>query len=204
MMGMRYSWLFWPVFAANMIGAFYGFFFFYPSQLLSSPLYLWPFIPDCPLFALLFAISMILVRTGARHGLAHLFNFLVFAGSLKYGFWTVFVLVSYPEFYASTALGAFLSTALTLAHIGLFFEAFLLASYVRPRLWHVAAVLLFLLLSDYADYVWLTHPPIPSYALRLLFPLTIAMTLFFTLAGYWVMRNARRPLLPILAPSSSR
>ena len=65
----------------------------------------------------------------------------------------------------------------------------------------VMPVLGFMLLSDYADYVLLTHPPVPQYALPLLFPLTIAMSIFFTLAGYRVLRNAKRSLISLVEPA---
>jgi len=190
--------LFWLIFLANMGGAIYGFTLFYGQQLLSTPLPLWPFTPDCPLFALLFALSMLVVRSGMKGAFATLFNYLTFAGALKYGFWTVFVLTYYRPFYTVTPMQTALSTMLAVSHVFLFFEAFLLASYVRPKPWHLAALLGFFLLSDWSDYVWLTYPPVPEYALQLLFPLTVAMSLVAVIGGYLILRRAKRPLLPIL------
>ncbi|VVC03177.1 Uncharacterised protein [Candidatus Burarchaeum australiense] len=190
--------LFWLIFLLNVGGFIYGTFFFYPAQLAQTPLYLLLFVPDCPLFSLLFALSMLLVRFAPRR--FDLFNFLTFAGCLKYGFWTVFVLTAYPEFYYPVGLGALLSALmLILAHMGMFFESFLLASFVRVKPWHLVPVLGFFLLSDYSDYVLLTYPAAPTYALPLLFPLTVLMSIFFTLGGYLILRGAKRPLVRLLA-----
>jgi len=193
------SFLFWLIFILNVLGALYGFIFFYWQQLLTTPLHLLIFTPDCPLFALFFAISMLLVRYGVKNEFAQLFNFLTFAGALKYGFWTVFVLMAYPEFYYATSLQAVLSTLLLLGHVGLFFEAFLLPSLVRVKAWHLVPVLGFMLLNEYSDYVLLTHPLVPYYALPFLFILTAGASLLFTLGGYWILKTAKRPLLPILS-----
>jgi uncharacterized membrane protein YpjA len=188
--------LFWALVIGNLLGALYGFTLFYGGQLLSSPAWLWPFIPDCPLFSLLFAFSLLLVRYAP--GRFNLFNFLTFAGCIKYGFWTVFVLTYYKPFYAYSPFTTTMSTMLAASHIFLFFEAFLLASYVRPKAWHLGAVLGFFLLSDWSDYVWMTLPPVPQSALALLFPLTVAMSLFAAIGGYFILRRAERPLLPLL------
>jgi len=188
--------LFWLLFLANLGGALYGFIFYYGPVLLSAPPSLLIFIPDCPLFALLFALSMLAVRYAP--GRFNLFNFLTFAGCLKYGFWTVFVLTFFKSFYAPTPEDVPLAAMLVVSHIFLFFEAFLLASYVRPKLWHVLAVLSFMLLSDSVDYLLGAHPPIPSGSLPLMFQLTVAMSLVAVLGGYLILRRAERPLLPLL------
>jgi len=189
--------LFWALFLANLLGFLWGVLVFYPEQLAQTSPLLLVFVPDCPLAALLFAAALILVRFAP--GRFNLFNFLAFAFCLKYGFWTVFVLNSYFGDYSPTPFAALTSIFLILSHIFIFFEAFLLASLVRVKPWHIVPVLAFFLLSDYSDYVWLTHPSVPPSALQLLFPLTVAMCIFFTLAGYWVLRNAKRPLVRLMA-----
>jgi uncharacterized membrane protein YpjA len=195
------SFLFWAIFAGNLLGALYGFLFFYWQQLLATPLPFIIFIPDCPLFALLFAISMLLVRYApGRFGL---FNFLTFAGMLKYGFWTVWVLTIYRPFYASTPDAAFMSTLLLAGHVLLFFEAFLLASLVRVQPIHVAPILGFMLLSDFMDYFAGLHPTMPSSSLPEMFVLTVAMSLVSVLGGYIILRRAERPLLPILSAAQN-
>ncbi len=189
--------LFWALFLANLGGFLWGVLFFYPEQLAQTSPLLLLFVPDCPLAALLFAAALLLVRFApGRFGL---FNFLTFTFCLKYGFWTVFVLGAYFADYSPTSFAALMSVLLILSHIFIFFEAFLLASLVRVKTWHIMPVLGFMLLSDYSDYVWLTHPSVPPSALPLLFPLTVAMSIFFTLASYWVLRNAKRPLVRLMA-----
>lgn len=192
------NFLFWAIFAGNFLGALYGFFFFYWQQLLTTPLHLIIFVPDCPLFALFFAISMLLVRTRVDAEWAHLFNFLTFAGLLKYGFWTVWVLTNYHAYYAQSPEQAVLSTMLLIAHVFMFFEAFLLPSLVRVHPLQIAPVLGFMLLSDFLDYFGGLHPAMPDSSLPFMFTFTVAMSLVAVLGGYIVLRRAERPALPIL------
>ncbi|RLG20143.1 hypothetical protein DRN67_00735 [Candidatus Micrarchaeota archaeon] len=187
--------LFWLLFILNLAGVFWGFIFFYGEQFAQTTPALWPFLPDCPLFALLFALALISLKARIS---SNLFSFFVFAGSLKYGFWTVFVLSAYTHFYYQTPFQSFLSIALIIAHIWMCLQVFLLASLIKVKSWHLAPVLGFFLLSDYSDYVWLTHPIAPQSALPFLFPFTIALTLLATFGGYWVLKNAKRPLLRIV------
>jgi uncharacterized membrane protein YpjA len=95
---MKSKWLLLLI-AANLIGAAYGFVFFYGPSLWQTAFtqpWLLPFIPDCPLFTLLVAIAFVGVYTKTE---SKALNFLALAGALKYGFWTVFVLLFYGGFY---------------------------------------------------------------------------------------------------------
>ncbi len=185
--------LFWFVVAANLAGAAYGFIFFYGEALLSTPLHLIVFVPDCPLYSLLFAAALLLTRYGKEQ---RWFNYIVAASALKYGFWTVFVLASYPWFYFSGAM-AITYAVLLVAHIGLFVEQVLLVGHAKPTKAIVAAAFAWLLLNDYADYVLNLHPPLPHSEVGSVFIYTIAMTFAFTAVSALLFSRLKKPILDI-------
>jgi uncharacterized membrane protein YpjA len=181
--------LLWLLIAANLVGAAYGFFFFYGGTLWQTFFerpWLLPFVPDCPLFSLVAALAFIALYLKEKSpGL----NFLALAGALKYGFWTVFVLLLYGGFYFQQ--NPFLYSLLFWAHVGLFFEAFLLAGKSTRKLNVVLPVLGFLLLSDLADYVWQTHPPLPAEGVGFMFGASVLMTLGFSGAA-WLLAGKEK------------
>ncbi len=186
--------LFWPVFFLNIAGFLYGITLFYPLQLLSASPFLWIFIPDCPLFALTFALSLLFLRLGKRW---NFFYFLSFAGGLKYGFWTVFVLAFYSSFYFSPQT-ALMYGALFVAHIFLFLEQFALPGKVRVKAWFLPAALLFFFLFDVPDYLFFfTHPPLPLEGIEFMFYATLAMTAFFSFFSFFALKKFFRPILNI-------
>ncbi|MEM3030861.1 MAG: DUF1405 domain-containing protein [Candidatus Micrarchaeia archaeon] len=189
--------LFWLVFVANLAGAGWGFIYFYGDQLAATPFWLWPFVPDCPLYALLFAIGMLVART-MRGVLADFFLFFTFAGSLKYGFWTVFVLTAFAPWYFAPQT-AVMYAVLFVSHVGLFGEALLLLpGLFRVRAWFLPAVLGWFLLHDYSDYFLNTHPPLPHEALGFVLVVTVGMSVAFALAAHAIAKEAKRPALPLL------
>ncbi|MCX6778161.1 MAG: DUF1405 domain-containing protein [Candidatus Micrarchaeota archaeon] len=157
---------------ANLIGALYGFIFYYGGQLLSTNPLLAIFVPDCPLHALLMGLALILSLRGFH---SDWFYALCAAGAIKYGFWTVFVLSAYSPFYF-TPEAAPLYFVLFISHVVLMLEPALLkgAFLAKPVAIIPAAVWLFA--NDFSDYLLSTHPPLPPQALGFMFIATMAMT----------------------------
>jgi len=85
--------------AGNIFGAIFGFTWWYGSQLLNSPWYLWLIVAPCPLYAALFVvcISIILLKFHLKNFFIQLLLFLSGVGMIKYGIWTVFFWLSYPS-----------------------------------------------------------------------------------------------------------
>ncbi len=181
-------WAVGVIILANLIGFVWGTIYWYGGQLLQSPLYLWPFIPDCPLFALLFVPAFILTLRGRGN---NAYNLLVAFGLIKYGVWTNLA------WYGYWALGYPLSgmgVAMCLTHIGMILEGLYLLYALRPRItWALVAGAWFIS-SDYVDYGLGYFPAIPD--LRVL-PLlkwhTIGMTFLLT-GGFmaWAVRIRRK------------
>ena len=72
-------------------------FYFYSDQLAATPPQLLIFVPDCPLFVFL---SLLIILGIVRNDI---FSFLVSAGMVKYGLWTVFVLLFHWGAYSVPA-----------------------------------------------------------------------------------------------------
>lgn len=186
--------LFWAIFGINAIAAIYGFVFFYGRQLSAANPLLAVFIPDCPLASLLFAAAMLVIAFRLR---ADWFCSLAAATALKYGFWTVFVLLLYPGFYFAPET-ALMYSALLVAHIGLFIEVLaLLPGKFKIRAIHILPVLAWFFANDLSDYLLRTNPPMPEYANAFMFPATVAMSLFFAAFTILALPRIRKPLIEI-------
>ncbi|MFH1225066.1 MAG: DUF1405 domain-containing protein [Candidatus Diapherotrites archaeon] len=191
--------LFWLVLAANLIGAAYGFLFFYGTQLSSTNPLLWVFVADCPLYALLFAACLLLLRAGRN---PQWFLFLVSAGAVKYGIWTIFVLLYFPQFYFAPA-AALLYFSLLIAHLGLLAEPMLFAGRVAVSKSCPAIALAWLLLNDFADYALALHPPLPQGSEPFMAAATVAMTLASCAPVFLLFRAFKRPIFTLFVENKA-
>lgn len=144
--------------AVNLAGAVYGF-EWYREQLAATPLWLWPVVPDSPLSALLFGLTL-LPRLRGAGDTAPVWIALARLATFKYGLWTVVVLggavlrdgLADPEW-----------ALLIATHAGMALEAWLLMRAAPPAGAAVRAAALALLVNDAFDYGPLrTHPAIPD------------------------------------------
>lgn len=149
-----YRWII-TVLVLNLVGAVYGF-FWYKDQLAATPLMYWPFTPDCPLFALFFAIVLVFYIYNKR-----LYNFevLTFFGLIKYGTWTVFTITLY--FIASGDLANFEEWLLLISHIGMVIEGSLFFNHLKLNKLNIFVSLAWFFISDYMDYVVGVYPNLP-------------------------------------------
>lgn len=159
----------------NLIGTIYGFVFYYGPKLIQTPLHLWLFVPDCPLFSLLVAISFLLILLKKESSLVFFFTVV---GALKYGFWTVFVLLYYNNFYF-TPENSLMYLVLLIAHIFLFIESFVLIKKIDFKFFYLVPVLVFFLANDFFDYLFNTHPSLPLTELNFVFYFTLITSLIF-------------------------
>ncbi len=170
----------------NLAGSLWGFISWYGRTLLQTPWYMWVFVPDCPLYALLFVIplTLILLRRSRPW-----INALVAVGLIKYGIWTVFYWVVY---WSRTADFNFMSVAMTLTHTGMILEGLLLLSFLRMDWPTALTVSGWFLLNDWVDYGLDYHPSIPwQVPLMWMQWHTVAVTTVFIIV-YAVMASRRR------------
>ncbi|MCX8202389.1 MAG: DUF1405 domain-containing protein [Candidatus Micrarchaeota archaeon] len=157
----------------NFIGFLYG--VYYYSDVLEKwePIF-WILIIDCPLQALL--VGLIFLDLSIENNLNTFKNLRNFAavGSIKYGLWTMFVILFYYEFFLGSDFITY--SILFLAHLGLFLEGFLLIG-KKMEGSELILILVFYLLNDAADYLIGTHPVMPHEKIEVIAFITIALTL---------------------------
>ncbi len=162
--------LFAMIILINIGGTFFGY-YYYQWQLAGAPLYLWIFIPDCPLFTTMLLASLALHKRWRSSE----FNFLVFIGLIKYGGWTMFALTLYYD--VSFGAQPEYTCALFALHCAMAVEAVLLYNRIAPvRLSYAFGILGFMLASDFSDYVLGTHPWTPNQSLDILAAFTTTMS----------------------------
>ncbi len=143
------------ILAANLVGAAYGF-YWYEVQLALTPLVYWVFTPDCPEFAMLFAVVLIFRLYGRR---LYDFEVPVFFGLIKYGTWTIFTIALY--FMASGNIAELDEWMLLISHVGMAAEGILYFKYLRLNKLNISVSLAWFALSDYMDYVVGVYPYLP-------------------------------------------
>ncbi len=81
----------WILVVGNLLGTLYGF-YFYHDQLLATEGLLKVFVPASPTATLLLAFSLLLRRFNRS---SKVIEALAYFGNVKYGFWTILVLIFY-------------------------------------------------------------------------------------------------------------
>jgi uncharacterized membrane protein YpjA len=202
--------LFWFIILANLVGAGFGFFVYYADQYAVTNPLLWSFVGDCPSYALFFAVVFYfrgaprpavlnrIIEKGREKGVPipsflkrgvpdlSFFWFMAFVGTMKYGFWTVFVLATYSQFYF-TPENWLMYAVLFGAHIFMMFETMLLVGKFNVREIFIPLIIITFIVNDLSDYLLGTHPPLPSEAVGFMFPATMGMTVVFTLLAYLIL-----------------
>ncbi|MCD1293628.1 DUF1405 domain-containing protein [Methanocella sp. CWC-04] len=147
----------------NIAGSLFGAYYYW-EQLMMTPVYLWIFVPDCPLYTLFMIFALLLIIMGKP---SDTFNAITSVGLSMYGTWTVLVLLYFSEIYFRPA-NSLLSSAMLISHIGMALECVLLLPYlknVKTVSWVVAGA--WFLVQTIVDYfLWFirdgdlmrTHP----------------------------------------------
>src|SRR5660397_262337 len=91
--GVGNPWIVWSLVAVNLISSAAGYVYWYGDSILAAPPYFWPFVPDSPLSANLWAVALVAFHRSRQWNLLGL---LAATGAIKYGLWTV----SYPHLRA--------------------------------------------------------------------------------------------------------
>jgi len=151
----------WGLIAMGVIGGIGGFVYWYGPTFAQYPVWQWPFVPDCPLFAFLFTISLALIL--CRRSVPA-FDAVVAFGLIKYGVWTVSVWILYWIYTRGDFTAE--SVIMTLTHTGMILEGLVLLSFLKLDWPTVAASLIWFGLSDWMDYgPFKTYPHFPMSSL---------------------------------------
>lgn len=141
----------------NIAGTAFGF-YYYRDLMLSNSVYLWPVIPDSPASTLFIALSFFLYLKNRGN---KVIDALAFIGNVKYGLWTVFVLLYMNQGfleYTSILMYGFL----LFSHLAMFFQAFLVLEYSEISMKEIIPVGLFFLVNDVIDYSLGVHAYLPE------------------------------------------
>jgi uncharacterized membrane protein YpjA len=153
----RYRLLLTMALVINLLGSVSGF-FYYKYQLASSPMKFWAFVPDSPGSTLLFSLAVLLILLGRKKDFI---SFLASASVVKYGFWTMFVIAFYSDYFLSPANRGFYYL-MFLLHFGMVVEPLFIAHTIEYKRYYAALSFLWLGLNDYFDYV-LGMTPLASF-----------------------------------------
>ncbi len=152
---LRWPLIFWTCVIVNLIGAVVGGIYWYGPMLLQSPFWALPFIPDCPLAALVGSIALLALRAHRHWGF---FYALVALAGMKYGLWTI----GFWLRHWSVANQVFpIEALLFVTHIGLFVEGLLFIPFIGSlSIPKRLAVIGWFALSVFVDYGLGFHPPL--------------------------------------------
>jgi len=179
--------------AVNAAGTVWGVIWYW-DQLLATPWYLLPFVPDSPGHAALFGLFIWWLAAGRADRLRLWQRPIAWAGALggiKYGLWTTVILSQY--FLSQGARPGIEDWMLYLSHGGMAVQGLV---YMRrlPRAGLAAALtVLWLAANDFSDYIFLTHPrlPLPGQFAAAAWT-NITLTVFAALLALWFFKRTGR------------
>jgi uncharacterized membrane protein YpjA len=158
--------------------AFLTFAYFYGPQIQQTNPLLWIFIPDCQLAALFFAITGSLILAGKENDCM---TQLGIASSIKYGLWTLIVLLGNIGYYLN--INPETLFILITGHIILFLQTVLIFNKFKLSKESIPAFT-YLFLNDASDYLLGTHPPVPPGFLGITTIITPLITIGLILVSY--------------------
>jgi uncharacterized membrane protein YpjA len=158
---LRNPLLFWGAVVANLLGTIIGGIVWYGPMIAASPLWALPFIPDCPLAALLGTVALFGLRAGKRW---RAFYALTAFFCIKYGLWTI---AFWLRQWSGAGVVLPVEAMLFVTHIGLLCEGLLFVPHIgalsfSKRMWVIA----WFALSLFVDYGLGFHPPLTSHVSR--------------------------------------
>jgi uncharacterized membrane protein YpjA len=188
---LRNPLLFWSCVIANLLGAVIGGLWWYGPMLWESPLWALPFIPDCPLAALLGSIALFGLRAGKRW--SWFYALTAFFG-MKYGAWTI---IFWMRQWSISGQAFPIEIFMVITHIGLFIEGLLFVPHIGPlSLPKRFAVIGWFALSIFVDYGLGYYPPLAGYVTpTFVFWLATALTVVLGLGLLLLPRGAPRTVV---------
>jgi len=184
---MKLKWLIYFALFVNLAGTVYGW-YYYKAQLIENSPLLWPIITDSPNSTFFFVISVILMLKGKK---SDFISYFAGANLIKYGLWTVSVLIYHSDFFF--APGRYLLySGIFITHSLLVLESIpLILSVNKLKSKTVILTFLWLGLNDFFDYVLDTHPYIPERNIEIIAAYTVFLTFFSILLGILIHKASK-------------
>lgn len=138
----------WLVVAINLAGTAFGFWYYGP-QFSTTPVVMWPFVPDSPAATLFIACSIALWKLGRE---SEIVNAFAFFGCIKLGLWTPYVLLAFfpAWWYLHPAMYNFLFWS----HLLMVVQAFVLHRYAEFPLYAIAVAVAWYTVDLIVDYFY--------------------------------------------------
>ncbi len=170
----------------NLLGTAFGY-YYYQGLLESSPFWKWIFIPDSPNSTLIFSAAIALILVGRPSSVIGALGCVYI---MKYGLWTMFVILYFPEFFLAPHWSDYYWLMFWL-HLGMFLEPLLILHTIRRNLRTLVVPLVLLLINDYADYLGGTSPlySFPLGDLGITPAFSVFETLVLSLLVYYLAGN---------------
>ncbi|NIO23153.1 MAG: DUF1405 domain-containing protein [Candidatus Aenigmarchaeota archaeon] len=168
----------------NFLGFLVGMSTYY-LQLSEAPAYLWIVILDCPIAVLLFAIVCAFIYLKLE--VPNVLEFFTSVYLIKFGVWTMLVLVLYWNYYSADAV---IGASTFLLHVGMVLEGVMLMPRIRPKKYNTVILLAILLINDFFDYFLGTVTRIPPEHLGFLMYESFAASILLTLSIF-IYQNKR-------------
>lgn len=167
----------------NILGSIYGY-YWYSNQLLNTPLYFWPVVPDSPLATTFFGFAMVAALMGWRFAPLQA---VAFTTCIKYGFWAVALNTHNWIFY-----GAFdaIGLMLWLSHLGMVVQGVWFLRKTRMPLYASMIAVLWMVFNDAMDYVLNLHPYLYVSG-QWMFAAVVAVLLTTVISAYIIVKAKR-------------
>jgi uncharacterized membrane protein YpjA len=155
---VRTPWAVWTLVTINLTSSVAGYVYWYGADILAAPVYFWPFVPDSPLSATLWAFALLSFHRGKG---GQFLGLLAVTGCIKYGlwadwYWFVTARLGHPYTLEGIVLSA--------NHFGMVLQGVVLLPLLRPRYRTVLPVIAWYVANDFVDYVLGYYPRIPDMA----------------------------------------
>ena len=154
----------------NIISTIYGYYFYW-DQFLATSWHKWIFVPDCPLYDMLFIIAFILIKHNKSNDFL---NLLVITNTVKYGLWTITTIPLFSELYLPAGVESVvplfgnmtltfqlssLNLLLVFLHGIMALQSLLIYPFIKK--WQLGPILFtisWLFINDIFDYLFNTYP----------------------------------------------
>ncbi|PNZ35967.1 DUF1405 domain-containing protein [Staphylococcus lutrae] len=135
----------------NILGTIYGY-IWYGSQLMHTPWYFWPFVPDSPTATLFLVISLCLTLCNKKSAII---DTLAFVTLIKYGIWAVIMnMMLFIEDQTLYIMGVMLM----ISHGIMAIQAFIFLPQFKFTLTSLATTVMWVFHNDVIDYVFHQYP----------------------------------------------
>lgn len=154
-------WFLWALVGVNAGGTVWGILWYW-EQLVRTPWYFLPVVPDSPLSAAMFGIFILLLIDGREQEPGTVRQWIAWTGVLgciKYGMWTTVILTQY--FMTRGVQPGLQDWMLYLSHGGMALQGLVYGHRLPRRAVAASLAVLWLTVNDFFDYTFLVYPRLP-------------------------------------------